>query len=51
MTDTVKMTKDNGGVMAVANVAPDQVATWEAAGWKVAQDTQDIQNIKARAKK
>jgi hypothetical protein len=38
MTDTVKMTKDNGGVMAAANVAPDQVAIWEAQGWKVAQE-------------
>ena len=38
MTDTVKMTKDNGGALAVANVAPDQVAIWEAEGWKVAQE-------------
>ena len=38
MTDTVKMTKDNGGAVAVANVAADQVAIWEAAGWKVAQE-------------
>ena len=38
MTDTVKMTKNNGGALAVANVAPDQVAIWEAEGWKVAQE-------------
>jgi hypothetical protein len=38
MTDTVKMTKDNGGALAVANVAPDQVAIWEAEGWKAAQE-------------
>jgi hypothetical protein len=38
MADTVKMTKDNGGALAVANVAPDQVAIWEAEGWKVAQE-------------
>jgi hypothetical protein len=35
----VKMTKDNGGgAMAVANVPADQVAIWEADGWKVAQE-------------
>jgi hypothetical protein len=38
MTDTVKMTKDNGGAMAVATVPANQVAIWEAQGWKVAQE-------------
>ena len=35
--ESVKMTKDNGGALAVANVAPDQVAIWKANGWKVAE--------------
>jgi hypothetical protein len=35
--ESVKMTKDNGGALAVANVAPDQVAIWQADGWKVAE--------------
>jgi len=34
--ESVKMTKREGEAVAVATVAPDQVATWEAAGWKVA---------------
>jgi hypothetical protein len=36
MTDTVAMTKDNGGTIATANVPADAVPVWEADGWKVA---------------
>ena len=35
MSDTLKMTKDNAGVEAEANVPRDLVAVWEAQGWKV----------------
>jgi len=37
MSDTVKMTKDNAGVEAVANVPADVVPVWEAQGWRVAE--------------
>lgn len=36
MADTVQMTKDFGGQIAIANVSKDAVAAWEADGWKVA---------------
>lgn len=37
MTKTVKMTKAQDGAIAVANVLPDQVKTWEADGWSAQQ--------------
>jgi hypothetical protein len=38
MTESVKMTKDNGGgTVASADVPVDQVAIWKADGWKVAE--------------
>lgn len=34
--ESVTMTKDNGGVLATANVPVGAVPVWEADGWKVA---------------